>query len=375
MSLLDALLTVAADHHPEKLTKFQRSVPFEWVQQALESTGTAILRKRRLPAEQVVWLVIGMELYRDRPVEQLVTSLELVLDPQRGPLARSVAAQARAKLGEDPMQRLFEYTADAWAGESAEVYRWRRLTVYGIDGTTLRVADSASNRREFGSASARDNGISGYPLVRIAALMVLRSHLLAAVSFGPYADCEMKHAERIIGNVPDDALVIVDRGLLSAALLLGIERAGTNRHGLTRTKSNTKYEVVEKLGRGDELVELQVSSAARAKDPSLPAVMRARVVTYQRQGREPQKLLTSLTDHRKYPAAELVMLYHERWELELGYGEVKTDMLGNQECIRSKTPETVRQEIWGILLAYNLVRVEMIGPRDSFALNRRRSVS
>ena len=150
MPLLDALLTIAADHHPDKLTRFRENIPVEWVQQALEATGTATLRKRRLPAEQVVWLVIGMALYRDRPIEDVVRSLDLLLDPARGPLARSAAPQARAKLGEEPLQRLFEFTADAWSGESAEAYRWRGLTVYGIDGTTLRVADSAENRREVG---------------------------------------------------------------------------------------------------------------------------------------------------------------------------------------------------------------------------------
>lgn len=359
MALLDALLISAADPHPESLARFRQNIPEQWVQQCLTATGTATLRRRRLPAEQVVWLVIGMALFRDRPIDDVVRSLDLVLDPQRGELSRAVVPQARAKLGQEPMQRLFEMTADAWVNESAGFYRWRKLAVFGIDGTTLRVADSPENREYFGGASAGKRGASGYPLVRVAALMVLRSHLLAGVSFGPYRESEMKHAEHIVGLVPDDALMIVDRGFLSAAFLLGIQRSGSNRHWLTRTKSNTQYRVVQRLGPGDALVELDVSKTARAKDPSLPAVMRARAISYQRPGHKPQTLLTSLTDPRQYPAVEVELLYHERWELELGYGEVKTDMLQGLECIRSKSPELVKQELWGIFLTYNLVRLEM----------------
>jgi hypothetical protein len=359
MSLLDGLLITAADHHPDNFKHFCKNIPEEWVQQTLATTGTATVRRRRLPAEQVVWLVIGMALLRDRPIDDVVASLDLVLDPQRGPLAGGTVPQARSKLGEEPMQRLFDMTAAAWADESSDVYRWRGLRVYGIDGTTMRVADSAENREHFGSASAGDRGESGYPLVRVAALMVLRSHMVAAISFGPYAEPEIKHAELIVGRVPDNALVVVDRGFLSAAFLIGIERAGANRHWLTRAKSNTKYEVVKALGDGDALVELQVSKEARRKEPSLPEVMQVRAVSYQRPGHPRQTLLTSLTDSRKYPAAEVVLLYHERWELELGYGEVKTDMLERLECIRSKSPAMVRQELWGIFLAYNMVRLEM----------------
>ena len=84
----------------------------------------------------------------------------------------------------------------------------------------------------------------------------------------------------------------------------------------------------------------------------------ARAIRYQRRGFQPQTLLTSLTDAKLFPAAELCVLYHERWELELGYDEVKTEMLDREESIRSKSPQAVAQELFGILLAYNLVRLE-----------------
>lgn len=102
-----------------------------------------------------------------------------------------------------------------------------------------------------------------------------------------------------------------------------------------------------------------MSRAARRADPTLPATWRARAVTYQRAGHRPQVLLTSLLDPAQYPTAELIALYHERWELELGYDELKTELLEREETLRSQSPAAVAQELWGVLLAYNLVRLEM----------------
>ena len=133
-----------------------------------------------------------------------------------------------------------------------------------------------------------------------------------------------------------------------------------NKHWLIRAKQRTQMRVIEKLGPGDAVVELPVSPEARQKDPSLPQSFVARVVDYQRKGFKPQKLLTSLLDARRFSREAVVALYHERWELELGYDEIKTKLLDRRESIRSKSPDGVEQEIWGLLLAYNLVRSYMV---------------
>jgi hypothetical protein len=104
---------------------------------------------------------------------------------------------------------------------------------------------------------------------------------------------------------------------------------------------------------------MDVSGAARAKNPLLPKTWLARAISYQRKGFQPRTLLTSMLDPERYPANEIVGLYHERWELELGYDEIKTEMLEREETLRSKSPSAVTQELWGILIAYNLVRLEM----------------
>jgi hypothetical protein len=358
MRLASSLASTAAVPRPEKLGTFAKHLPHEWIEQALRATGTATARKRRLPAEQVVWLVLGMALFRDRSIVEIVDKLDLTL-PGSGeaPVAPSAVPQARARLGEEPMEWLFEHSAHHWAHASADRHRWRGLALYALDGTALRVPDTAENRVHFGSAKGRTE--SGYPMTRVVALMAVRSHLLAAARFGPYTRGEHSYANEVWPEVPDCSLTIVDRGFLVAGVLIPLFRAGAERHWLTRAKSNTSWRVVERLGPKDEIVEMKVSHQARKEDPTLPEVWFARAIHYQRKGFPPQTLLTSLVDAEKYPASELVGLYHERWEIELGYDEIKTEILEREEAIRSKTPTAVAQELWGILLAYNLVRLEM----------------
>jgi hypothetical protein len=303
-----------------------------------------------------------MALMRDRPIVDVVRHLDLAL-PDRGTsrtVAPSAVAQARSRVGAEPLEWLFLRTAAHWAHKSADRHRWRGLALYGVDGSTLRVPDSDENREHVGSHSAGSNrGDSGYPLLRLAALMALRCHLLAATSFGPYGVDERTYAADLWTSVPDDALVLMDRNFLQASVLVPLMTGGTNRHWLTRAKSNTKWQVIKKLGPGDWLVELAVSREARRKEPSFPTTYQARVIRYQRRGYKPQTLITSLVDPVCYPATEIRVLYHERWEIELGYDELKTEMLKREETIRSKSPTAVEQELWGILLAYNLIRLEM----------------
>lgn len=189
--------------------------------------------------------------------------------------------------------------------------------------------------------------------------MALRSHLLAAAVFGPYATDERTYAASLWDTIPDHSLVLVDRHYLQANVLVPLTTKCIERHWMTRAKSNTKFRTIRRLGRGDELVEFEVSSKARRKDPTLPTHFDARAIRYQRKGYKPQLLLTSLTDEKRFPADELRALYHERWEIELGFGELKTDMLERLETIRSKSPASVAQEMWGLLIAYNLIRLEM----------------
>jgi hypothetical protein len=352
---------------PASLPNLIKHLDPAWIEEALLATGTATIRRRRLPAERTVWLMLGMALMRDLPITEVARQLEVALPATDGSktVASSALTQARARLGADPMEWLFLRTSEAWAGASADQDRWRDLALYGVDGTTLRVADSDVNRKHFGGQESgqhhggRDERTSGYPLMRLVVVMALRSHLIASASFGPYGVDERAYARALWDTVPDHSLVLIDRGYLQADVLVPLMSSGTSRHWLTRARSTTKYRLIRRLGPGDELVEFEVSSEARRKNPALPTHFDARAIRYQRKGYQPQILLTSLVDDKRYPATELRALYHERWELELGFGEIKTDMLERLETIRSKSPVAVAQEMWGLLVAYNLVRLEM----------------
>lgn len=349
---------LVAPSSDEFLPKFVASLDPEWIEEALVATGTATIRRRRLPAEQVIWLVIGMCIFRDLSMRELVATMDLALPGSRGiRVAPSSIVQARERLGDEPLRWLFERTGATWGHESARRHAWRGLAIYGADGTTVRIPDSPENREHFGAAGSRDS-TSGYPLVRLVTLMALRSHILAGAQFGAYETAEGPLAEKLWPLVPDQSVTIVDRGFLSARTLIGLERGGIQRHWLTRARSDLARTRIERFAEGDELVEMKVSDEARRRDPSMPTMWRMRAIRYQRRGFAPQVLLTSLLDPQRYPAAEIVALYHERWEIELGYNEVKRTMLRREETTRSKSPRGVAQELWGLAIAYNLVRYE-----------------
>lgn len=346
---------------PEDLDRFRRHVPVQWIEEALCATGTATVRRRRLPAEQVLWLVIGMALMRNESIERVVQWLDLALPTSKGePVAKSAIAQARQRLGEDPVAYLFVLTAAAWATASAARHAWRGLSLFALDGTTLRAPDSPENWKTFrGQVGNGQRGGSAYPMVRVLGLIAARSHLLAAFVFGDYTTGETTLAQDLWRELPEHALVLVDRNFLVAHQLTALQQAGRDLHWLTRAKAQTRLRHVARLGRNDELVEIVLSDQTRKAHPGIPPVWQARAIRYQRKGFRPSTLLTSLVDAVAYPAEEVVALYHERWEIELAYDEIKTHMLAREEAIRSRTPAGVRQELWGIALAYNLVRLEM----------------
>jgi hypothetical protein len=127
-----ALAATATYAKPEQFETFRRHIDPAWIEEALTTTGTATVRRRRLPVEEVVWVVLGMALFRDRPIEDVVSKLDLALPGGGGTVARSSVSQARARLGSEPMKWLFERSASAWAHASADAHRWRDLALYGM---------------------------------------------------------------------------------------------------------------------------------------------------------------------------------------------------------------------------------------------------
>ncbi|WP_432399622.1 IS4 family transposase [Pantoea allii] len=342
---------------PERARSLSDLIPAELIQQALTLTDTVTLRKRKLPLESMIWLVVGMSVFSNRPMTEIVNLMD-ICDRTGTPFtARSAVVQRRKTLGEDAVRELFDITQRYWHEQAAHP-QWHGLNLFALDGVVWRTADTPENNEAF---SKPDNqyGVQGYPQVRMVCLMELSSHLIKASAFDTESVNEMRLAARVTGNVPDNSLTLFDKGFYSLGLLHHWHQAGENRHWLLPLKKHTRYEVVQRLGRGDELVRLKTSPQARKQWPDLPSEITARLLSRSVDGKMRQ-VLTSLTDVNRYRGSDVSELYRNRWEIELGYREVKQGMLDNRWTLRSRLPELVRQELWGLLLTYNLVRYQMV---------------
>ena len=338
---------------PDSLSCFQRAIPLEWISQVLQSTDKASIRKRKFPAELVVWLIIGMGLYRDRPITDVVTKLDLFLGNS---LAASSIAQARQRLSDAPLEALFHLTAHHWTQQEDKEDLWCGLRLFAVDGTLFRTPDTPELSEHFEYIKHRPDRHTEYPMVRLCALMSLRSRLIHDVRFGPANTGEVSYAKQL--SPQPCSLTLFDRCYLSAELLINWQREQPEAHWLVPLKGNTKYRVLKTFSEGDHLVEMQVSAHARKQDNGLPEVWQARLIECDGSS-DYRGFITSLTDAERYPVASLRNVYQERWVIENGYGEVKQFQLNTATLLRSQKVTGIYQEVWGLLTAYNLIRQEM----------------
>lgn len=360
MSLSSSLVALGEGRLPSSFEGLRSHLPLDWIQSCLELHGVATLRKRKLPVENVVWLVVGMGLFRNRSIADLVSRLDLVLpdrDGRRREIAEGAVTPARDRLGVEPLRELFEITARNWTGESVERYRWRGLALMGLDGTIARVPDSPENRKHFEGHSG-----SGYPFVRLVVLMALRGRIALNCAFAGCKTGETTLAKQVLASIPDNSVSIMDRYYHNYSIWHAINSAGENRHWLVRGREDLRaWKTIEKYGPGDELAEIEISQSTRNKHPELPERLRVRIIRCRRAGFKARLLITSLLDPKLYPAEEIAELYHERWEIEVAYDELKTHTLESKITLRSQSPERIGQELYGLLIGYNLVRREMEG--------------
>jgi hypothetical protein len=216
------------------------------------------------------------------------------------------------------------------------------------------VADTAANRSEFGVPGA-SRGASAFPQLRFAALVENGTHVLFGAHLGPYAQGEITLARAVLGALCPDMLCLADRQFFGHALwLLALD---TGADLLWRVKHNLRLPREAVLTDGSYLTTIYPSNKDRRHRTG---GVRVRVVEYRLEGvaeAEPlYRLITTILDPAKAPAAELAALYHERWEIEGALAELKTHLRGAQVVLRSKSPELVRQEFWGLLLAHFAVR-------------------
>lgn len=343
---------------PNQIETLSDLLPIELIEQALKQSDTVTFRKRKLPLESMVWLIIGMAIYNDKPLSQIVNMLDIVNREGKPFVAPSAVVQRRQALGEEAIRSLFELTQQHW-NEQAHHPHWNGLTLLGVDGVVWRLPDSEENKQAYSRHKNSNQTESLYPQVRMVCQMELSSHLLTGSAFDDYSVNEMKLAERLVETTPDHSLTLFDKGFYSLGLLHHWQSQGTERHWLIPLRKDVQYEVIRKLGRNQSIVRLRSNPRARKLWPNLPDSLEVRLVSKKINGKQCQ-VLTSMTDINRYPVADIADLYSHRWEIELGYREQKQYLFGNRLTLRSKLPGMVRQELWGILLTYNLIRFQMV---------------
>lgn len=356
-------LDYASNLAPHEFERFASLIDPSWIDEALCQTRTVSLRRRRLPAERMVWLVIGLALFRNEPIWHIVQQLDLADGPALYAPAPSASVAGRERLGEAPMAWLFDRLASCWG--SCPVPNeglFHGLRSYAVDGVVWSLPDTPANQEQFGRP-ANEHGSGGWPQVRAVCLTDTYTHLIRAASFGDYRTGELSFAAPLMQAVPDDSLTIFDRAYFSAAFLIDWQKAGTQRHWLMRAKTPLRHDVVHEFAPGDCLVRLPVSSRAQKPHPELPSHWQARLIKCMIGG-QARQFLTSLCDAQRFPARDIAAHYMQRWEIELGFREIKQGMLKKATTLRSKRPELVRQEVWGMLIAYNLLRHEMAQMAD-----------
>jgi Insertion element 4 transposase N-terminal/Transposase DDE domain len=360
MPLLADLTAVLSDFSPASFAGLMSHLSQEWLEEAvsgaLERPEAKPVRMRKLPTIRILWLVIGMALFRDRSIHEVVHHLGLTR--LRGGVSAGAIPKARQRVGVEPVETLFKLSAKAWTEQEPEAVHWRGLSVLVADGSCLNVPDTKENEAAFGRPSNRESQ-GGYPQIRIVALLSARTHLLSAVKMGGLDEGELGLLRPLWDEVPDGSITLVDRGLHSWGAFHALASKGTDRHWLARAKSNLSCVVVRELGPGDDLVRVKVHSTVRKVFPEVPTALEFRRIRVRRPGYRDLAIITSAIDPERFPADEVAELYRERWEIEMSFDEFKTDLLNGATTVRSKTPQAVRQEMYGAAIAYNLVRLEL----------------
>ena len=346
--------------HAEDLKAVDKLMSFvdpELLQQAYTLSGVATIRRRRLPLDSVVFTIVGMSLFRNDPVWDIANKLDISLPGKNRFVAPSAVVQARQRLGDEAVGHVFKLMAQRAFGDFA-FEQWCGLNVLAVDGVMFRAQDTDENLTAFG-CDRNAKGDNPYPQVRMCSLMETSSHLLLASEFDSRDVGEMSLAQRLIPSVPNNSLTLFDRGYYSLGLLYLWMTKGVNTHWMLPARKDLQYTVKHRLSEHDAVITLKTSPQARKKFDGLPETIDARLTSYKVDGKS-YHVLSSMVDVLQFPYEEVVDVYVQRWEIELGFREMKQTLNQAKLTLRSKKPEMVRQELWGLLLAYNLIRMIML---------------
>lgn len=330
---------------PGHLGELTQLVPFEMVDEVLAAAGRTQARVRDLPSRVVVYLLLAAGLFAEVGYRQVWARMVAGLDGLVVAMPGSSAlTQARRRIGVAPLRALF----DLLAGPAAGAARWRGLLVCAVDGTTMSVPDSPANLAFYPRQSGSHGG-SGYPLMRLLAVVACGTRTVIDVVFGPISIGETSYAPRLLGCLGPGMLLLADRNFAVRDLIAQIAADGADL--LIRCKNNRALPQVGRLPDGSWLSMIG-PVPIRVIDAEIVVSLGGKRHT----GR--YRLITTLLDHHRHPAPEIVALYHQRWEIETAFLELKSTTLGGR-VLRARTPTGIEQEVYALLAAYQALRLAM----------------
>lgn len=341
-----------------------KTFPLARVRSVLAATGTASLRQRDLPAHVVVYYGIALGLYMQASYREvlrcLLEGIQWLLAPSvalkvAGKVAgKSGISQARTRLGWKPLSDLHDAVVTPIAVRATKGAWYRGWRLVSLDGSTLDVADEPANELAFGRPGS-SRGDSADPQIRFVALVENGTHVLFGSRMAGYGTGEMTLAKAVLVALQKGMLCLADRQFFGFALWT--EALGTGADLIWRVKRNTRLSCDRRWPDGS--YESRIYASARDWRHKTTGVI-VRVVDYRLAGvadAEPiDRLVTSILEHDKAPAQELAALYHERWEIETALDELKTHLRGAKIVLRSKTPDLVRPEFYGLMMAHFAIR-------------------
>lgn len=337
-----------------------KTFPVSKVHAVLAATGKASLRERDLPAHVVVYYVIALALYMQSSYREVLRCLLEGVQWLLGPSAmlkvagKSGISQARTRLGWEPVRQLHDEVVKPIAVRTTRGAWYRQWRLVSLDGSTLDVADEAANAEAFGRPGA-SRGSSAYPQIRFVSLVENGTHVLFASQMAGYGTGEITLAKAVVASLQPGMLCLADRQFFGYALWNQARETGSDL--LWRIKKNMRLPGERRLPDGSYLSRIYPSEQDRRRKTN---GVQVRVIDYCLEGvadAEPiYRLVTTIVDHAKAPAVQLAALYHERWEIETALDELKTHLRGAKIVLRSKTPDLVRQEFYGLMMAHFAIR-------------------
>jgi transposase IS4-like protein/DDE family transposase len=337
-----------------------KTFPLAAIRAVLGSTGKASLRQRDLPAHVVVYYVIALALYMQSSYREVLRCLLEGIQWLLGPAAvvkvagKSGISQARTRLGWKPMQQLHDDIVKPIAVKSTKGAWYRGWRLVSLDGSTLDIADEKKNEKTFARPSA-SRGNSAFPQLRFVSLVENGTHVLFATRMASIKTGEITLAKEVLSSLEKGMLCLADRNFFGFELWN--QARGLRADLLWRVKKNLRLACAKRLPDGSYLSRVYASPKDQRHGRNGVSV---RVVEYRLEGvpgAEPiYRLLTTIVEHEAAPAAELAALYHERWEIETALDELKTHLRGSRIVLRSKTPDLVKQEFYGLMMAHFAIR-------------------